>query len=148
MIFLTGIVHLILDCFISKNLSLAVYVAFDSENSFDNFEETFGTNFNTTPSFSWYLTNGCIYYVCIAILMCIVNKCNGCPVYWSPASNHLDALISTFVYRQLRLDQFNFLIGDKWIAIILRKYILLMIIRRLSATAFNCVDDCITMLVK
>ena len=36
----------------SENLSLAVYVAFDSENSFDNFEETFGTNFNTMPSFS------------------------------------------------------------------------------------------------
>jgi hypothetical protein len=36
----------------SENLSQAVYVAFDSENSFDNFEETFGTNFNTMPSFS------------------------------------------------------------------------------------------------
>jgi hypothetical protein len=36
----------------SENLSLAVYVAFDSENSFDNFEETFGTNFYTMPSFS------------------------------------------------------------------------------------------------
>jgi hypothetical protein len=36
----------------SENLSQAVCVAFDSENSFDNFEETFGTNFNTMPSFS------------------------------------------------------------------------------------------------
>jgi hypothetical protein len=36
----------------SENLSQAVYAAFDSENSFDNFEETFGTNFNTMPSFS------------------------------------------------------------------------------------------------
>jgi hypothetical protein len=38
----------------SENLSLAVYVAFDSENSFDNFEETFGTNF--IPKFNKIFT--------------------------------------------------------------------------------------------
>ena len=60
-------------------------------------------------------------------------------VYWSPASNHLDALISTFVYRQLRLDKFNFLIGDNCIAIVWRTYILLMIRRVLNK---KIVRDC------
>ena len=44
----------------------------------------------------------------------IVTLCIEAP----PPINHLDALISTFVYRQLRLDKLNFLIGDNCIAIV------------------------------
>jgi hypothetical protein len=64
------------------------------------------TNVNICVETSWKLFN----QHDDAII--IVHECNCYPVYWSPASNHLDALISTFVYRQLRLDKFNFLIGD------------------------------------
>jgi hypothetical protein len=47
--------------------------------------------------------------------------------------------IFSFVYRQLRLDKFNFLIGDNCIAIVWRKYILLMIRRVLNK---KIVRDC------
>ena len=141
MIFLTGIVHLILDCFISKICHSRYMYPLIPKILLTTLKKHLELILIQCLHFPDILPTGCIYYVCIAILMCIVHECNCYPVYWSPASNHLDALrlISTFVYRQLRLDKFNFLIGDNCIAIVWRKYILLMMRRVLNK---KIVRDC------